>query len=219
MKNAALKLNSTQKFIEITDVYEDIVILTSGNACIIIEVEATNFDLQSPEEQDAKIYAYSALLNSLSFPIQIIARSKLVNIANYLESLDFEAKKTQNPALNKQILLYKNFVSELVKMNTVLDKKFYIVTSYSSLEKGVMGAQQTVSKNKSDAFSLQAKSALHSKAEAIHAQLRRVGLKAETLQKDKIIKLFYDIFNDGVMDSVHLTEHIKTGVVKGKEKK
>lgn len=219
MKNSVQKTNSTQKFIEITDVYDDIAILTSGNACIIIEVEANNFDLLSTDEQDAKIYAYSALLNSLSFSIQIVVRSKLVNISNYLESLNLEAQKTKNPALNKHILLYKDFVSELVKMNTVLDKKFYIVASYSSLEKGVTGAKQTSGKNTNETFSIQARSALHSKAEAIHAQLRRIGLKAETLSKDKIIKLFYDIFNDGVMDSAHLTEHIKTGVVKGKEKK
>lgn len=219
MKKSVQKTNSTQKFIEISDVYEDIVILTNGNACIIIEVEATNFDLLSADEQDGKIYSYSALLNSLSFPIQIVVRSKLVNISNYLESLDFEAKKTQNPALNKHILLYKDFVAELIKINTVLDKKFYIVASYSALEKGVFGAKQTTEKNTTEAFSLQARSALHSKAEAIHAQLRRINLKAETLSKDKIIKLFYDIFNDGIMDTVHLTEHIKSGLVKGKEKK
>ena len=38
-KNAA----PSQKFIEITDIVDDIVILEGGNACLIIEIQATNF--------------------------------------------------------------------------------------------------------------------------------------------------------------------------------
>src|SRR3972149_765819 len=140
MAKSALKLNSTQKFIEINDIFENIVVLAGGNACIIIEVQATNFELLSVEEQDAKIYSYSALLNSLSFPLQIVVKSKQVDISSYLNSLSIEAKKTQNQALSKQIEMYKDFVAELIKVNTVLDKKFYIVISYSALEKGALGA-------------------------------------------------------------------------------
>lgn len=203
MAKTALKLNSTQKFIEITDIFENVVVLSGGQACIILEVQATNFELLSTEEQDAKIYAYSALLNSLSFPIQIVVKSKQVDISQYLDSLSFQAKKTPNQALSKQIEMYKNFVSELIKINTVLDKKFYIVISYSSLEKGAIGATQMVSKNKTEAFALSARSVLHIKAETIKSQLNRIGLKSEILEKDKLIKLFYDIFNEQAMHPTH----------------
>jgi len=70
------EITVTQQFIEITNIVDDIVILNGGNAALVIEVSATNFTLLSPEEQDAKIYAYASLLNSLSFPIQIVIRSK-----------------------------------------------------------------------------------------------------------------------------------------------
>jgi hypothetical protein len=49
--------------------------------------------------------------------------------------LDDEKAKAQTEALSKQMGLYRNFVQELVKVNTILDKKFYIVIPYSSLEK------------------------------------------------------------------------------------
>lgn len=218
MAKTALKVNSTQKFIEVLDVFDDIVVLAGGNACIIIEVEATNFELLSAQEQDAKIYAYSSLLNSLSFSIQILIRSKQLNISTYLDSLTQESKKTTNPNLSQQILLYRNFVGELVKVNFVLDKKFYIVIPYSSLEIGVFGAKQSFDKNSQEGFSKQAKAALHSKAETIKTQLNRINLKSQILEKDKIIKLFYDIFNDMPVNSSHNAVESKAPIVSGKEK-
>lgn len=219
MAKSALKQSSTQKFIEITDIFENVVVLNGGNACIIIEVQATNFELLSEGEQDAKIYAYSALLNSLSFPLQIVVRSKQVDISSYLNSLSIEAKKTQNQALAKQIELYRNFVAELIKINTVLDKKFYVVISYSALEKGALGARETLGKNSKDAFSLSARSALHVKAETIRNQLNRIGLKSEILEKDKLIKLFYDIFNEQAIHASHTQGSENPSIVSGKEGK
>lgn len=201
MATPARNLPSTQKFIEISNIVDDIIISSGGYACLVIEVSATNFALLSPEEQDAKIYAYASLLNSLSFPIQIIIKSKKLDITNYLKLLDNEKEKTQNAALAKQIGLYRDFVKELVKVNTVLDKKFYIVIPYSSLEKGASGAREALkSSPNQDNFVIGAKASLHSKAESIHTQLRRLSLKARTLDEDQLIKLFYDIFNDAVID-------------------
>lgn len=193
---------STQKFIDIVDVVDDIVITSGGNACIIIEVQATNFALLSADEQDAKIYSYAALLNSLSFTIQIVIRSKRLNVSSYLKLLENERVASTNPKLAEQIGLYKEFVEQLVKINTILDKKFYIVIPYSSLEKGLVGAKEQVGVNSSQSFFLVgAKASLHSKAESLHTQLRRLSLKAETLTKERLVKVFYEIFNDINIDS------------------
>ena len=45
-------------------------------------------------------------------------------------------------------------------------------------------------------FVVGARAALHSKAESIHTQLRRLNLKARTLDEEQLTKLFYEIFND-----------------------
>jgi hypothetical protein len=212
-KNAA----PTQKFIEIVDIVDDIVILVGGNACIIIEVKATNFALLSAEEQDAKIYSYASLLNSLSFPIQIVIRSKRLDVSSYLKLLDEEKTGTQNATLSKQIGLYRDFVQELVKVNAILDKKFYLVIPYSSLEKGIGGAKETMGSGPGqNNFIEGAKASLHSKAESIHSQLNRLTLKAETLSKEKLTKLFYDIFNDESINHQQM-EHITKPITLGKE--
>lgn len=212
-KNSA----STQKFIEIKDVVDNIVVIASGRACIIIEVKATNFALLSAEEQDAKIYAYASLLNSLSFPIQIVIRSRKLDISSYLKLLDDERRTTQNQTLAKQIGLYKDFVAELVKVNTILDKKFYISIAYSTLEQGVKGAKKSVSNDVSQSdFMVGAKASLHSKSEGLLTQLNRLNLKAEILDKEKATKLFYEIFNDSSIDH-HETEHATKTMTQGKE--
>ncbi len=176
-KSAKNSKATTQKFIEILDIIDNIVILSSGNACLVIEVQATNFSLLSQEEQDAKVLSYSSLLNSLSFSIQIFIRSKKIDISSYLRQLDDEVVKSQNQLLKNQIKLYKDFVAELIKVNTVLDKKFYISIPYSGLEGG------------------SPKSKLSSKAESLHAQLRRMNLPARTLNKEDLVRLFHEIYN------------------------
>ena len=220
MPKSARKINATtQKFTEIQDIVDDVVILSGGNACIVIEVTATNFALLSAEEQDSKIYSYAALLNSLSFPIEIIVRSKKLDVSSYLKLLDAEAKKTQNQMLAEQIRLYRDFVQELVKVNTVLDKKFYIVIPFSFLEKGVGAATGTVNKKSFDAstFSQSAKSALHSKAESLHSQLSRLNLRARTLDKEGLVKLFYSVYNENSIETGQAQDNINAPVVKARE--
>lgn len=201
---------STQKFIEIVDIVEDIVVLSGGSACLVIEVKATNFALLSAEEQDAKIYSYASLLNSLSFSIQILIRSKKINISSYLKLLEEHKARATNQLLATQIGLYKDFVQELVKVNTILDKKFYIVVPYSSLEKGLTGAKDQVGPGMAQSnFIIGAKTSLRSKAESLHTQLGRLNLKAETLNKEQLTKLFYDIFNDSNIDHNEIVGAVK----------
>ena len=205
--NSAQKINtSTQKFIEIQDIREDIVLLHGGNACLVMKIEATNFALLSGEEQHAKIVSYAALLNSLSFPIQIVIRNKRVDISSYLKLLDTETQKLtalHTPVQDQKVTLqnekrmayikqYRSFVEQLIKINTVLDKTFYIIVSFSFLEKGAAG----IGLKKEDFF-LAAKAALHTKTESLATQLGRLGLRNKILQTDLLIKLFYDIYNQG----------------------
>ncbi len=219
-KTAQKNIASTQKFIEIVDIIDDIVIIAGGNACLVIEVKSTNFSLLSGEEQDAILFSYASLLNSLSFSIQILIRSKRLDVSSYLNQLIDEERKTQNQSLAKQIGLYKSFVQELVKVKTILDKRFYVVIPYSSLEKGLAGAKDATGKTRlQNDFYLGAKDSLHSKAEALHSQMRRLNLKSETLSKEQLIKLFYDIFNDAAISDYQEATGTTSTMAIGKETK
>jgi hypothetical protein len=213
MKNSAQQRPpSTQRFIEIEDIDNDIVVLPGRQACQVIEVTATNFALQSLEDQQVKILSYASLLNSLSFSIQIVIISRKLNISNYLNILDNEAKKTTNPKLSGYITNYKNFVADLVKNNDVLDKKFYVVISYSFLEKG---AGQSIDARSKDSFVQDARTMLGIKAQSILQELSHVGLVAKVLRRDELIKTYYQIYNqeepnEKLIEAFHTT-HVQGG--------
>lgn len=215
---SAQKLHATtQRFTEILDILDNLVVFSSGNACLIIEVTATNFALLSKEEQDAKIFAYSSLLNSLSFPIQIFIRSKKIDISSYLKLLDQEAKKTQNLALGKRIVLYRDFVQELVRVNTILDKKFYMVLPYTFLEAGGPGKnKEPLDKvpTQKKTFARSAKIALDLKAKSILSQLQRLNLFAKTLEKEELTKVFYEIYNGDLVETNQTADNVKTLIVR-----
>src|SRR3990167_8499742 len=78
---------STQSFIEIEDIKDDIVLMKDYSAAVVIEVSAVNFWLLSVEEQSSMIYAYAGLLNSLSFPVQVLIISKKMDVSSYLDYL------------------------------------------------------------------------------------------------------------------------------------
>jgi hypothetical protein len=207
MKNSAQKTKATtQKFIEILDIVDDVVLLASGYACSIIEVKATNFALLSAEEQNVRVLSYSSLLNSLSFSIQVFIRSKKIDISSYIRLLDDELKKSQNELLKNHIKLYAAFVQELVRANAVLDKKFYIAIPYSGLESGINMSQND--------FYLSAKAKLATKAEGLHAMLRRMNLVAKTLGKEELVKLFHEIYNGDIEQIDQIAQNIKYPMVK-----
>lgn len=218
MKKTAQTSASTQYFTEVLDIREDIVMLHGGGACLVIELQAVNFALLSPEEQDAKVYAYAALLNSLSFPVQILVRSKKIEILPYIDSLTQAASRTTNSKLAESINKYKDFVKDLVTMTTVLDKQFYMVIGYSSLEEGVSGAAKIAHLNSEDMDDLfiKAKASLHTKAESLMSQIDRMNLRARVLDHEGLIHVFHDIYNGETVQAMQVDEHTVTAMKGGK---
>lgn len=195
---------STQEHLDIEDIRDDLLILKNGNVVIVLQTNAVNFDLLSEQEQDAMIFAYSQMLNSLSFPIQIMIRSKIMDISNYLLKLR-EAKQNQsNQSLSNQIDLYEKFIKDLVSKNNVLDKRFYVVIPFVEISLNTLNPLSTLtSKNKKVTFDKwalleRAKVGLLPKKEHLVKQLSRIGIKSKQLSTQELVELFYDIYNPSV---------------------
>lgn len=197
---AAQKIHATtQKFTEIVDFTEDLVIFEGSNAAMIIEITASNFALLSKREQETRIFSYAGLLNSLSFPIQILIRNRRMDISQYIHELEGIIENTKNPQLAAYVEYYSAFVREMVTVNVVLNKAFYIVIPFSSLEMGVTSvAQQTQKKTtgQADPFIAAAEKSLTNKANSVLGQLQKFASSAKVLQKEDLIKLFYEIYNE-----------------------
>lgn len=192
---------STQEHLEIEDVKDDIVILKDGSCCLVLKTTAINFGLLSEKEQDATIYAYAALLNSLTFPLQIVIRSKRKNISSYLALIDKEIAKHTKSLLKEQIIKYRRFVEETVRKNNVLDKEFFVVLPFSSLELGVkqaLGAALTRKRSlpyPKDFIFERAKINLYPKRDQVIRQFNRLGLRTRVLGSAGLVQLFYNSYN------------------------
>ncbi|MBI2011473.1 hypothetical protein HYS91_01760 [Candidatus Daviesbacteria bacterium] len=178
---------TTQEHLPIQDIQGDLVILKDSSLALILETSAVNFGLLSEREQLSIISGFAGLLNSLSFSIQIMIRSKRLNVTSYLEKLEEAHKKQSNPLLASMILRYKNFISQTVKENDVLDKQFFIIIPLSYLE---LGLTKNSTKNSQKALTI-----LIPRRDHIIRQLWRIGLRAQQLNSAKLIELFYDIYN------------------------
>jgi hypothetical protein len=200
MKNSAQKLPTTQRFTDIEDIIDNVVVLSHGQACMVIETKPSNFALLSAEDQQIKLNAYAALLNSLSFPIQIVMINRKIDITNYLSLLDTEARNTKSQILSQRIIMYRNFVSEMIRKNTVLDKKFYVVISFSYLEQGAKGVS---SKKDKIEYAKSIRTLLMSKSNSVIAGLGRIGLSSKIMDHDNLVNLYYEIYNEDGHDAAN----------------
>ncbi len=184
---------STQNFIEIEEIKDDIILLKDSFASTVIEVGAVNFWLLSTEEQNAMIYAYGNLLNSLSFPVQILILSKKMDVSSYLEYLTNKINHQQNANLKRGLTSYQEFIKNIVKKTSVLEKRFFFVIPFSPLEMGVT-AVNAKGLNKEYIFT-RAKTSLYPKRDNLLRLLGSIGLKATVLQGQGLSELFYNLYN------------------------
>lgn len=203
---------TTQDYLPVYDIQDSLVVLKNGAAAMVIEVSAVNFGLLSDKEQDAIIYAYAALLNSLNFTVQILIRSQRKDISAYLELLSEAAKKHILPTKKLWINSYRAFVAETVQRRNVLDKKFYLILPFSALELGSLSslgqAMVLAAPGKAAPAKLpaplgeilkKAAMSLLPKRDHLIKQLERIGLTTHQLTNQELLSLLYRTYNPGAM--------------------
>lgn len=206
--------STTQKYLELFDITNDVLILQDGTVSMVLQSSAINFDLYSEEEQDAAIYAYAALLNSLSFPIEIVIRSQKKDVTSYLDLLKNAEVKAYNPVNKKNIRQYRQFVEELVQERNILEKKFYIIVSYTALEAGLLpGSSLIPGMSKKTAKVLDKASILERaltnlapRRDHLAHQFARIGLFVNQIKTQELIQLYYTIYNPDSAKGIRVGE-------------
>lgn len=196
-------MNPTQHHVLVADVIEDIVLTKEGGAALVLESTSLNFSLLSDKEKEAMIFAYAGLLNSLSFPVQILIRSKQKDISRYIQFLENLEVKQNNQKLKDLTASYKNFVATLVKKKHVLEKRFFFVISFSPLELGlaatlgdiVPAARRRVVPFSKEYVVKKAKTALYPRRDHLIRQIGRLGIKLRQLTTKELADLFFEIYN------------------------
>lgn len=206
--------STTQQFLDIYDITNNFVIMKDGTVSVILTVDAMNFGLLAEEEQDAIMYAYAGLLNSLNYPIQIIVQSRTKDVTAYLKLLQEQESVTENETMRRRIGMYREFVGNLIHERNVLDKKFYVVIPASSLELGFMTASSVLPGSASfdiktverSVILEKAQNLLDPKRDHLIAQFARIGLYSRQLNTQEIIQLFYVRYNPEAAEGQQIGE-------------
>jgi hypothetical protein len=202
--------NSTQNILQIAEIRDGIVIMSDGTYRSVIMAKSINFDLMSPQEQEAVEYSYQGFLNSLYFPIQIFVRSQKVDLQPYIEKLDKIRTEHDNMLLAYLMEDYINYIDQLSQQTNIMDKKFYIVVPFippTSVDR-VLGQSKNFFTGLGQLFSSKeqhvvvneadleaAKTELRNRVQAMLGGLMQCGIQALPLDTQELIELYYDTYN------------------------
>jgi len=202
-KNKSVSASSTQKYVEVDEIRDGVIVLKNGALRAVVLVSSLNFDLKSTEEQDAIINQYQQFLNSLDFPVQIVISSRRFNIEPYLVLLEDAVKQQENELLRFQITEYKSFIKNLTEVSNIMSKYFYVVIPFSSSEDEQSGLLDKLlgifrSKQSVDAHGTlfeTYKAQLFQRVNHVSTALGSAGVNVTALNTEELIELLYNSYN------------------------
>jgi len=196
---------STQNHLMFTEIKDGIVVMRDGSLRMVVLASALNFDLKSPQEQDAIEYAYQGFLNGLHFPIQIIVRSRKLELDGYLENLEVLQANQENPLLAGLMEDYIYNIRGLLEQVNIMNKEFYVVVPYyldvASKKKDNAGFKlASLFKTNTDTMQTtemfeQRKRDLIQRTNLVAQGLAQLGIRAAVLSTQEITELFYTAYN------------------------
>lgn len=205
---------ATQRYLDISEVREDVVVMKDGTMRAVILVSSINFALKSEDEQIAIVQAYMSFLNGLDYPLQVVVQSRQMNIDPYLTSLREKARETLNEALRGQINDYLSFIQELVTLGEVMQKQFFVVVPFDPLTDKKRNFWQRLSAAISPAVRIKLKDKefkerrdeLLRRADLALGQLTSMGLSGTVLDTQGLIELYYTVYNPDVFDKQRMVD-------------
>lgn len=211
-KNKGSSGSSTQKYVDVEELRDGIIVLKSGSLRSILLVSSLNFDLKSSQEQEAIIAQYQSFLNSLDFPVQIVIQSRRFNIAPYMAQLDEQERQQENELLRFQIGEYKGFIKNLSEVSNIMSKFFYIVVPFAPAEdktggffskmSGIFSPKQA-SNSKGELFETY-KSQMLQRVGHVAQALSATGVKVTQLKTEEVIELLYNSYNPSLFTTTDL---------------
>lgn len=215
---------STQRYLPFSWIKENIIIMKDNSVRMVLKCSTINFLLKNSEEQDSIIISFQRFLNSIDFPIQIIVRSKKLDIDTYLNNLNSKALKQENQLLQNQTYEYIAYLKKLIEVAQIMKKEFYIVVPFDSewnksvKDKSYFGIfsdfWKSITQNQ-ELLNLKSqlrnfvnnKKEVSKRVNVIKTWLENIWIRAEALTKNELFKFLSDYYNPR-MDSLNTVSNI-----------
>lgn len=204
--------SSTQRYLPFSQIRENVIIMKDDSARIVLKCSTINFLLKNTDEQDSIIISFQRFLNSLDFPIQILVRSKKLDIESYLSKLNNKAIKQENSLLQNQTYEYIEYLKKLVEVAQIMKKEFYIIIPYDHNEnrsvkdtsmfwvftnfwQSINGSADILKiKNQIRNF-WQVKKWLTERSNAVKTWLENIWIRWEVIEKSELVTFLADYYN------------------------
>lgn len=205
-KHANSATPSTQKYLHIAEIRDDTIVMKDGSLRAVLLVSSINFALKSEDEQNAIISAYVGFLNSLDSPIQILIQSRQLDLEAYINYLKESEIKQTNDLLKMQMAEYRGYITELVQMNDIMTKRFYVVVPFEPFNTKTRGFWQragdvlspTGAVSLNEKYFRQRQKSLYVIIDRVMSGLSSMGLRAQILDTQSLIEVFYNTYNPTV---------------------
>ncbi|USN97431.1 MAG: hypothetical protein H6799_03640 [Candidatus Nomurabacteria bacterium] len=200
---------SSQNLLKFAEIRDGLVIMNDGSFRAVVKAKSINYDLMSIAEQESVEYAYQSFLNSLYFNVQILVRSRKIDMGPYLEKLAKIRGETDNMLLGLLMEDYIYFISNLVSQTNIMSKEFYVVvplvpgeddrtkdknvtaTAFSKLFKKESHGPIRMDEEKLE----KSKVELRNRVQGVVNGLLQMGVTAAPLSTSELIELFYNYYN------------------------
>ena len=200
---------STQNTLLFSEMRENMIIMNDGSFRSVVECQSINFDLMSSREREAIEFSYQNFINSLYFPVQILIRSRRVDIGPYLDRLAEIRRNQDNMLINVLMDDYMDFIEVLAQEANIMDKSFYIVVPYypagdekvlkqqaKRLFNSLFGGKSDTTVTKIDQTTyIKAKDEMKNRVDSVMSGLFQLGVKSRQLNTRELGELFYMSYN------------------------
>lgn len=213
---------STQKYLDIAEIKDDVVVMRDGTLRSVLLVSSINFALKSEDEQEAVISAYVSFINNIDFPLQILIQSRELNIDNYISFLKTKEKEQLNRLLKIHTAEYINYIAELTSLGKIMNKRFYVIVQYNPLTDKRKGFFALLAEALKPATTLKLKQKtlnrykemLNRRLDTIYGGLESMGMSVARLDTQSLIELYYQTYNPETAVNQELAEIEKLRVEK-----
>ncbi len=203
---------STQRYLPFSQIRDNIIVMKDSSIRVVLKCSTINFLLKSIEEQDSIIMSFQRFLNAIDFPVQIMIRSKKLDIEAYLNKLTHLALKQTNPLLQNQTYEYIEYLKKLIEVAQIMRKDFYIIIpmdnewdisvrdlsfvgKFKNFWASING-QDDLLTIKSQMRNLNKnKKGLIQRTNSVKTSLESIWIRAQELDKNDLIKFLHDYYN------------------------
>jgi hypothetical protein len=182
---------SSRNQVAVKGVRNGTLMLPNNEYRAILRVSSLNFELRSEEEQDAIMDIYESFLNSIGFGLQILVRTREIDMDKYLEDLKARLKDEPEPVYRTQLENYDEFIRSLITDNKILTRHFYVIIPYHPT--GKMDFELIHEQ-------------LKLRLDIVAKGMARLGMHTDRLDSLEVLDLFYSFYSPTQAKIQPLTE-------------